>query len=432
MSNICSRTTLKSNDLSSLQKELNFIRRKVCEALTSGGGGSLPDQSGHSGEFLTTDGTSASWAAGGGGITGPDGFNGTASIDVVGNMNSHIFSVEGTGELYLRSTIADLVFSEGDDFVGFTDHRTTKRGVEYDSDYSANYTNLSLITRRDAWLTQGTTTIRDNSSIDLDGNSLRIGFDDGAGNVSTIDMNQGVIGTTIQAVSGSNTLYQLDVNNDNGLGFTYSEDGITIYTARFSTHGIQYGADYSANFTDRSLIDRGYLGQLGVGLIPATTNAIALGSTSKAYTAIFIASGGKVDFGNGGGVLSSTNAAEMIAAPSNGTFRIFKTGVSGIFQLINGSFTDGIQIDSSTNIIKTLAGTNIIMQNGAGEKLGVGAVTPTAKLHIAASTTTIASLHLDAAAAPTSPNDGDIWREDNTNTGLKYRVNGVTKTIVLV
>lgn len=28
-----------------------------------------------------------------------------------------------------------------------------------------------------------------------------------------------------------------------------------------------------------------------------------------------------------------------------------------------------------------------------------------------------------------SPSDGDIWRADNTNTGLKIRINGVTKTI---
>lgn len=28
-----------------------------------------------------------------------------------------------------------------------------------------------------------------------------------------------------------------------------------------------------------------------------------------------------------------------------------------------------------------------------------------------------------------STQDGDVWREDNTNTGLKIRINGVTKTI---
>ncbi len=33
--------------------------------------------------------------------------------------------------------------------------------------------------------------------------------------------------------------------------------------------------------------------------------------------------------------------------------------------------------------------------------------------------------------ANASPVDGDVWREDNTNTGVKIRVNGVTKTVTL-
>lgn len=40
-------------------------------------------------------------------------------------------------------------------------------------------------------------------------------------------------------------------------------------------------------------------------------------------------------------------------------------------------------------------------------------------------------INLPVQSAPASPNDGDIWREDNTNTGLKIRINGVTKTIVV-
>jgi hypothetical protein len=34
-------------------------------------------------------------------------------------------------------------------------------------------------------------------------------------------------------------------------------------------------------------------------------------------------------------------------------------------------------------------------------------------------------------STPGSPVDGDVFRVDNTNTGLKIQVNGVTKTIVL-
>ena len=49
----------------------------------------------------------------------------------------------------------------------------------------------------------------------------------------------------------------------------------------------------------------------------------------------------------------------------------------------------------------------------------------------AATTTSYASFNLPTGSAPTSPSDGDVWREDNTNTGLKVRINGVTKTITV-
>lgn len=52
-------------------------------------------------------------------------------------------------------------------------------------------------------------------------------------------------------------------------------------------------------------------------------------------------------------------------------------------------------------------------------------------LQFAASTTAKSLMNLAVGAAPTAPVDGDVWREDNTNTGLKIRINGVTKTIVV-
>jgi hypothetical protein len=40
-------------------------------------------------------------------------------------------------------------------------------------------------------------------------------------------------------------------------------------------------------------------------------------------------------------------------------------------------------------------------------------------------------MRLRVGSAPTTPNDGDIWWESNTTTGLKMRVNGVTRTITM-
>lgn len=60
--------------------------------------------------------------------------------------------------------------------------------------------------------------------------------------------------------------------------------------------------------------------------------------------------------------------------------------------------------------------------------VGIGESTPTALLHLAASTTARASLRIVAGTAPTSPNDGDIWFD---GTDIKMRIAGATKTFTL-
>lgn len=73
-------------------------------------------------------------------------------------------------------------------------------------------------------------------------------------------------------------------------------------------------------------------------------------------------------------------------------------------------------------------------QNYLSGPLGLGVTAPVATfLSIAAGTTAKSQIFLTVSAAPPSaPNDGDIWLESNTNTGLKMRINGVTKTVSLV
>jgi hypothetical protein len=64
-------------------------------------------------------------------------------------------------------------------------------------------------------------------------------------------------------------------------------------------------------------------------------------------------------------------------------------------------------------------------------RIGIGIVTPTAVLDLRASTTAEATIRLRVSPAPTSPNDGDIWLESNTITGLKIRLGGVTRTVTI-
>jgi hypothetical protein len=71
-------------------------------------------------------------------------------------------------------------------------------------------------------------------------------------------------------------------------------------------------------------------------------------------------------------------------------------------------------------------GTNDL--NFLGGQTGLGVTPATALADTGASTTVRAGLRIRHGAAPTSPNDGDMW---TTTAGLFVRINGVTKTVTL-
>ena len=87
----------------------------------------------------------------------------------------------------------------------------------------------------------------------------------------------------------------------------------------------------------------------------------------------------------------------------------------------------------SAGIVEINNGTVGTLRDLQLRSLGAGgAVSGSTFLNLAAGTTAAAPLRFVEGVAPTSPVDGDMWREDNTNTGLKIRINGVTKTITVL
>lgn len=92
-----------------------------------------------------------------------------------------------------------------------------------------------------------------------------------------------------------------------------------------------------------------------------------------------------------------------------------------------------------TRIARSSAGI-IEINNGSGGTLrdltlrnlgaGIGPATTTF-IAIGAGTSAKSQINLATGGPPAAPVDGDIWREDNTNTGLKVRINGVTKTVTV-
>lgn len=122
---------------------------------------------------------------------------------------------------------------------------------------------------------------------------------------------------------------------------------------------------------------------------------------------------------------------------NNGGIRITSSGIdfnndahSSTFWRITTAGHFIAPADDTYNLGASLATRPQYANISKGVMLGTAQVATTF-LGIGASTTAKSQINLATGAAPSAPVDGDIWREDNTNTGLKVRINGVTKTITV-
>ena len=87
----------------------------------------------------------------------------------------------------------------------------------------------------------------------------------------------------------------------------------------------------------------------------------------------------------------------------------------------NASMQFRLSNNSSTQAtVMTLKGDGLV---------GIGTASPSAALDLPASTAARASLRIQTGAAPTTPNNGDIWFD---GTNIFMRVGGVTKTFTLI
>ena len=127
-------------------------------------------------------------------------------------------------------------------------------------------------------------------------------------------------------------------------------------------------------------------------------------------------------FGYGVGLTFGTNSI----GPNNiiiGTNISLPSGTSNTINIGGVLFGNGTY--------STIIGNPSIVAQTNG-KIGINIVNPTANLHIGASTTANALMKLEVGPAPSAPNDGDIWLEDLTVTGLKIRLSGVTRIINII
>lgn len=141
------------------------------------------------------------------------------------------------------------------------------QGAKYGADYSANFVDRSLIDKGFAngayWKVSGTTSIPLATTISLDD------FD-GAVNFKLAGEATAVLGVSapdgvayIGALTGSNI--RLAVGASTG-------GNLIITDNRATKKGLEYAADYSASYIDRSLVDKGYVDSVTGGSVDTQTH----------------------------------------------------------------------------------------------------------------------------------------------------------------
>ncbi len=286
----------------------------------------------------------------------------------------------------------------------YRDGRTVKTGIQYAADYSTGFTNLSLVhkgyvtgltttsgvqTANNGLTKSGTnvrlggtltgdTTIDGSADFTLDISSGgvfintydgNIGLSNSSNNNDILITSSGISGGTIIETQGDNGFIQIKTLNLQ-LDLTNTEATFTDSRTGTTAVGIEYNADYSANFTPRSLVDKAYVTGLtttsGVqtannGLTKSGTN-VRLGGTLTGYTTID-GNGQGLDLINmDSGVFIETNGGSITLQDNGGGgVTIEDTGGGGVY--LNDT-TGGIYLESS-------AGGGIYLQDQDDGGIGV-------------------------------------------------------------
>jgi len=456
----------------------------------------------------------------------------TGSLDILGDAGAAygILTI-GAGDAQLgflnASGTAQVGFSSSAELV-IQSSNPAFIGAAYLADYSANYTNRSLVDKEyvDGLVGGGTVTntgtltansvVLGNGTVDVkvvagiitDGTSKltlgvagtsvgSVGFKNATSGTITLQPVTGALGTvTVSLPATTTTLAGLAVTQTFTLGNTFSLSGATGSAITISGAGSTTNAGLIFSGSTNQWIN---MGSNGVGaptftnrsvgtklvlfpLVGASTLDYAMGINtnilwfsvpdsarsfqwfSTITTPIMTLTGfGNVTIGQRVGTslalvgftytgavnTGQTASTEIPTALWTCAGRQWATGnfttqrefhiTTPTYTAVGASVIDdaytfyvGAGPTASTNMTVTRAwsgGFNGLVAINTGLYLGGLTTAPTAFLHIAAGTTAKAQIRFVNGAAPSAPNDGDLWFD---GTDLFLRVSGVTKTFTLV
>ena len=194
--------------------------------------------------------------------------------------------------------------------------------------------------------------------------------------------------------------------------------------------GATTGATSSAQAFTNGITTSAAVGILNTS--PGTTGSLNVSQENGKFTAIFGSDISATTMTNNTrkaarlGFPHITNAEEPVTFcflnSDTGVNDIYLGGATGV-----GNAVTGIYFFTAANAT-TLTGSERMRIISSGY-VGIGVTSPTALLHVAASTTARASVCKPHGSAPTSPVNGDEW---TTTAGSFVQINGTTKTHVLV
>ena len=242
---------------------------------------------------LNQDASNISYRIYDGGVNSANGFSvRTDGVRLYGSPNNGVSRTE--------MLVADNLINLRSDDAAF-------QGAVYDADYSANYTNRSLVDKEYVDTHQGTMQQAADSSIAADGYVI---YDTGA----AFYEDDGGASVFTSKVGG----YEMGFNEEaTGSGFyvrsgTFNgaDDGVLGFEdQRTTTRGLEYQGDYHAGFTNRSLVDKEYVDEqlmweiIGDRIQPKNNSVrqIYVEEDSNSYTQFMVRNNN--DIGNGAGAI---------------------------------------------------------------------------------------------------------------------------------
>jgi len=295
----------------------------------------------------------------------------------------------------ITSTVSDFKIRSGNTDAKITDARATTKGFEYAADYSTGYTNRSLVDKEyvDTAIVNGVVNIYNSDgtisggdrTVDIDGNSLyfdntelHVEFnedefifetDDGVASAAYSQDPNGSSYVSTHTGSNQNADASYRFNN---LSFSRSDDGnatrtiftidpinISISSDVANFQGAVYAANYSADYTPRSLVDKEYVdGHVGSSVFDADADTgIQTERTADDDTLRFQTAGNDA--------MMIDNTGKVRVSSDNGS-----TGMNCLFEVGKGSesSTFGVQADPAYGNIATFRdqdGENVFRAKGA-------------------------------------------------------------------